>query len=235
MEGDGSESGGSTGLSFHLVDPEEKDISLDSDTSMDPADLAVVGGSENFHRRSRRLTQDQHQERVLFESRMKAVEDREGTNAAREEEHGNNPREARQYSFVSPNIRELIIQDKIDAGCTYKEINRRYGVNESTACRIVQNFFKRGNSLRKPVGGYRRGERIISEDQKKWLKTAQIQHNDWTLKQLQEAFVEEFPNDPVPSISTFSRELGKMNFTEKVLASIAVERNFPENGTDVGQ
>ena len=114
----------SSGLSFHLVSPPH--------SAEDAADIAVVGGREGLSRRSRRFTPREHEERaqnarrVLFEDRMRAVENRE-RNPAPPVGEAESEGEKRGYSYVSDNIR-----DKLDCGYTYREISGRYNIVEST-------------------------------------------------------------------------------------------------------
>ena len=68
----------------------------------------------------------------------------------------------------------------------------------------------------------------MDNERLEWLKATQVQHNDWTLQQLRNALEERFPEARVPSTSTLSRELVKMNFTRKSLRVIPVERNYEE-------
>ncbi len=156
---------------------------------MDCADIAVLGGRESLRRARPRLTQvqdEEHARRALFQERIQAVRRHERRRDEREREVEQPQGTKRRYSHVSDTIRELIVRSKLDCGCT------AYGVEESTACKIVSNFRRRGSAVRKPVGGFKGGVRIVNEEQSEWLKETQVRHNDWTLKQLQRSFVEQF-------------------------------------------
>ena len=144
----------SSGLSFHLVSRPQSFEEDRDEEPIDVADVAVFGGRESLRRRSRRHTLREHEERAdrarraLFEERLHAVENRERQmlgerDRMQSQEHGGGS-SRRSYSYVSDNIRELIIRDKLDCGYTCKEIGNRYNIPHSTVAKIVTNFQKTG-------------------------------------------------------------------------------------------